>query len=201
MALFQRFQRNDQLIQVTQAVPAATAADESFIKLIVGLGNPGNKYDGTRHNIGFAVIDMFRENNDFPDWQEKSKFKAFVSEDFIAGKKIILAKPTTFMNDSGQAVRALKDFYRVDDKDIIVIHDELDLPFETVKQKLGGGSAGNNGIKSIIAHIGENFSRVRVGVRNDLLDTMDSADFVLAKFSKDEQKKLPEILEAAQKII
>jgi PTH1 family peptidyl-tRNA hydrolase len=138
MALFQRFQRNDQLIQVTQDIPVASVADESFIKLIVGLGNVGKDYDGTRHNVGFAVVDEFRKKNKFPAWQEKSKFKAFISEDFLDGKKVILAKPTTLMNASGDSVRAIKDFYKIDNKDIVVVHDELDLPFETVKQKMGG---------------------------------------------------------------
>ncbi len=201
MALFQRFQRNDQLVQVTQDIPVASVADESFIKLIVGLGNVGKDYDGTRHNIGFAVVDEFRKKNKFPAWQEKSKFKAFISEDFLDGKKVILAKPTTLMNASGDSVRALKDFYKLDNKDIVVVHDELDLPFETVKQKMGGGSAGNNGLKSLISQIGEDFSRIRIGIKNDLLERMDAADFVLSKFSKEELPKLKNIVSDACKLM
>lgn len=201
MALFQRFQRNDQLVQVTQDIPVASVADESFIKLIVGLGNVGKDYDGTRHNIGFAVVDEFRKKNKFPAWQEKSKFKAFISEDFLDGKKVILAKPTTLMNASGDSVRAIKDFYKIDNKDIVVVHDELDLPFETVKQKMGGGSAGNNGLKSLISQIGEDFSRIRIGIKNDLLERMDAADFVLSKFSKEEMTKLKSIVSDACKLL
>ena len=201
MALFQRFQRNDQLIQVTQDIPVASATDDGFIKLIVGLGNVGKDYDGTRHNIGFAVVDEFRKKNKFPAWQEKSKFKAFISEDFLEGKKVILAKPTTLMNASGDSVRALKDFYKLDNKDIVVVHDELDLPFETVKQKMGGGSAGNNGLKSLISQIGEDFSRIRIGIKNELLERMDAADFVLSKFSKEELPKLKNIVSDACKLL
>lgn len=197
MALFQRYTRNDQLIHVTQDIPAATAVDESFIMLIIGLGNIGKEYENTRHNIGFTVIDAYRKEQGFPDWQEKTKFKAFISEDFINGKKIVLAKPTTFMNNSGEAVRTLKDFYKITNKDIVVIHDELDLPLGTIKEKVSGGSAGNNGLKSIISHIGEDFKRIRIGIKNDLLEKMDAADFVLAKFSADEKKQLPKVTEAA----
>lgn len=201
MALFQRFQRNDQLIQVTQDIPVASVADESFIELIVGLGNVGKDYDGTRHNIGFAVVDEFRQKYKFPAWQEKAKFKAYISEDFLNGKKVILAKPTTLMNASGDSVRALKDFYKIDNKDIVIVHDELDLPFETIKQKTGGGSAGNNGLKSLISQIGEDFSRIRIGIKNDLLDQMDAADFVLSKFSKEETTKIKEVIADACKLL
>lgn len=197
MALFQRFQRNDQLIQVTQDIPKSAMTDDGFITLIVGLGNIGKKYDGTRHNVGFSVVDSLREKYQLPKWQDKPKFKALISEDFVGGKKLILAKPTTLMNNSGEAVRALKDFYKLKNTDIIVIHDELDLLFGTVKQKQGGGSAGNNGIKSLIAHIGDDFNRVRVGIKNDQLEMMESADFVLSKFTSDEKKQLGDIIQAA----
>ena len=198
MALFQRFERSDRLIQLTQDIPAATAANnESFITLIVGLGNIGKQYDRTRHNIGFEVLDTLQKKLDFPKWQEKTKFKALISEDYSSGKKIILAKPTTFMNASGEAVQALKDFYKLDNKDIVVVQDEYDLPFGTVKLKQGGGSAGNNGLKSLISHIGDNFTRIRIGVRNELAEKVDTADFVLGKFSKEEQKQLKSVIQAA----
>lgn len=197
MALFQRFQRNDQLIQVTQDIPKSAMTDDGFVTLIVGLGNVGKKYDGTRHNIGFTVVDALRVQHELPEWQEKPKFKALISEDFVGGKKVILAKPTTLMNNSGEAVRALKDFYKLKNTDIIVVHDELDLPFGTIKQKQGGGSAGNNGIKSLISHIGDDFNRVRVGIKNDQLEQIDSADFVLAKFNSEEKKQLSDISQAA----
>ena len=193
MALFIRKQDNENfLIKRIRNIPGITEgpSDDSFIQLVVGLGNVGKEYDGTRHNIGFAAIDRYHSENNFPKWQEKTKFKAYISEDFIAGKKVILAKPTTLMNLSGEAVRALKDFYKLQNSDITVIHDELDLPFGTVKEKQGGGSAGNNGLKSLIAHIGEDFKRIRIGIKTDHLEKLDAADFVLAKFSSTEKKHL-----------
>lgn len=181
-----------------------------LVRLIVGLGNVGKKYEKTRHNAGFMAVDAYREEKDFPEWQEKQKFKAHISEDFMAGQKVVLVKPTTLMNLSGESVRALKDFYKVQNEDITVIHDELDLPFGTVKSKNGGGSAGHNGLKSLIKHIGEDFHRIRIGVKNvQLVDStsspsvkqIDSADFVLANFSQQELKKLPEVIqEAIEKI-
>lgn len=197
MALFQQFQRKDRLFELIQDQSSEAGQTESFIKLIVGLGNIGDKYSGTRHNIGFQAVDTYRQQHDFPAWQEKSKFKALVSEDFVAGQKIILAKPTTFMNLSGESVRALRDFYKVPNEDIVVIHDELDLPFSAIKEKQGGGSAGNNGLKSIISHIGEDFRRIRIGIKNDQLEQMDAANFVLAKFSAEEKKQLDTIIKTA----
>lgn len=200
MALFIRRQDNEnQLFKVTRDVPgiAKENEDDGFIKLIIGLGNVGKQYEATRHNSGFIALDSYAKENNFPKWQEKTKFKAFVTEDFIGGKKVILAKPTTLYNLSGEAVRALMDFYEVSTKDVIVVHDELDLPFGAVKNKQGGGSAGSNGLKSIISHIGADFRRIRIGIKNDLLEKMDPADFVLSKFSKEEKKQLDEIIKTA----
>ena len=197
MALFQKFQREDNLFQLVREQPTASHQEEGFITLIIGLGNVGKEFNGTRHNSGFMAVDTYAKENDFPAWQEKGKFKAYVSEDFIAGKKVVLAKPTTLYNLSGDSVRALKDFYKLDNKDIIVMHDELDLPFGTVKEKQGGRSAGSNGLKSIISHIGADFKRIRIGIKNELLEKMDAADFVLAKFSSTEKKQLDEVIKAA----
>lgn len=197
MALFQKFQREDNLFQLVREVPAASNEEDGFITLIVGLGNIGKKFDGTRHNSGFMAVDTYAKENGFPAWQEKAKFKALVTEDFVGGKKVVLAKPTTLYNLSGEAVRALKDFYKLSGKDIIVVHDELDLPFSSVKEKVGGGSAGSNGLKSIIAHVGADFKRIRIGIKNDHLEKYDPADFVLAKFSSAEKKQLPEIIKSA----
>lgn len=201
MALFQKFQREDSLFQIARDTPSVSNDEGGFITLIVGLGNVGKKYDGTRHNIGFAVLDAYQEANEFPDWQAKTKFKALLSEEFVAGKKVILAKPTTYMNLSGESIKALKDFYKLQNSDIIVVHDELDLPFGTIKEKQGGGSAGNNGLKSIISHIGEDFRRIRIGIKNDQLENRDAADFVLSKFSATEKKQLPEIIQKSQEVL
>ncbi len=206
MALFQQFQRKDSIFELIQDQSGESAETESFVRLIVGLGNIGKEYEGTRHNIGFSAIEAYQKERGFPDWQEKPKFKASLSEDFVAGRKIILAKPATYMNLSGEAVRALKDFYKLQNSDITIIHDELDLPFGTIKEKQGGGSAGNNGLKSIISHIGEDFTRIRIGIKNELLadstssqstKKTDAADFVLAKFTSEEKKQLDEIIKAA----
>lgn len=196
MALFQKFQQRDQLFTIARQEPT-TSQDEGFIKLIIGLGNIGKEYEDTRHNCGFMTVDAYAKVNNFPKWQEKAKFKASITEDFIAGKKVVLAKPTTLYNLSGESVRALKDFYKVDNADIVVVHDELDLPFGTVREKAGGGSAGSNGLKSIISHIGADFKRIRMGIKNDLLEKYDPADFVLSKFTSAEKKQLDEIITAA----
>jgi peptidyl-tRNA hydrolase, PTH1 family len=202
MALFQKHTINDQLVHIVREEPVAANDEGGLVKLIVGLGNIGKEFVGTRHNIGFEVVDAFARHQDFPKWQEKKKFKCNTTERFMNGQKIILAKPTTYMNASGDAVKALCDFYKIAPRDVIVIHDELDLPFETVKTKRGGGSAGNNGIKSIIAAVGEDFARIRIGIKNDQLEKVDTADFVLAKFSSSEQAHLQEIItEAVSKII
>ena len=199
MALFQKFQREDNLFQLVRENPIAANDEDGFIKLIIGLGNVGKEFEETRHNSGFLAVDCYAKENSFPKWQEKTKFKAHLTEDFINGKKVVLAKPTTLYNLSGEAVRALKDFYKLGNKDIIVVHDELDLPFGTVKEKIGGGSAGSNGLKSIISHIGADFKRIRIGIKNELLEKMDPADFVLAKFSSKEKKQLDQIIETAIK--
>lgn len=197
MALFQKFQREDNLFQVVREAPSTSNEEEGFITLIVGLGNIGKKYEATRHNSGFMVVDSYAKEKSFPAWQEKTKFKAFVAEDFVAGKKVVLAKPTTLYNLSGESVRALKDFYKVNNKDIIIVHDELDLPLGTVKEKVGGGSGGSNGLKSIISHIGADFKRIRIGIKNDLLEKYDPADFVLSKFASAEKKQLDTIIKTA----
>lgn len=161
--------------------------------LIVGLGNIGKQYDGTRHNIGFDCLDSFAEQHDFPAWIEKKDLRCHVTSRVIGDSKITLMKPTTFMNDSGHAVMAVQQYFKISNSDTVVVHDDLDIAFGQIRARVGGGSAGNNGIKSLIQHCGENFNRVRIGVKNDLLEKMDSADFVLAKFSKEEQGSLPEL--------
>lgn len=201
MALFIRKQSNEnQLFRIARDVPGQSegpADEDGLIKLIVGLGNVGKQYENTRHNSGFLALDSYAKINGFPKWQDKPKFKALITEDFIGGKKIILAKPTTLYNLSGAAVRALMDFYKITPRDLVVVHDELDLQFGVVKEKQGGGSAGSNGLKSIISHVGADFKRIRIGIKNDLLNKTDSADFVLNKFSSEERKQLDNVIETA----
>lgn len=169
-------------------------------KLVIGLGNIGPEYQMTRHNAGFIIVDNFAAQQGWK-WQEKPKFKAIVAEGLLDTQKVILAKPVTYMNLSGEAVRALKDFYKIENHDILVIHDELALPFGTVRTRLGGSDAGNNGIRSVIAHIGSDFARLRIGISNEQRVHMDAADFVLARFSTTEKSDLLPLQEKASQLI
>lgn len=171
--------------------------------LIVGLGNPGQEYDLTRHNIGFYCLDRFAKTTDFPTWSSKSALHSLITIKTIGQSRVILCKPQTFMNDSGRAVQAVQHFYKVVAEDTLVVHDELDLPFGQLRLRSGGGSAGHNGIKSLIAQGSENSQRLRIGIGNSVSarSTTDSADFVLAKFSKTEQARLPELAAAVTNIL
>ncbi|KQQ94432.1 peptidyl-tRNA hydrolase [Leifsonia sp. Leaf325] len=173
--------------------------------LVAGLGNPGPGYSGNRHNVGQMVLDELagRISTSF----KTHKANALVAEGRLrpGGPKLILAKPGTFMNLSGKPVAALLKFYSLDASRLIVIHDELDVPFDTVKLKQGGGHGGHNGLRDIIAAIGTpDFTRVRVGVGRPP-GRQDAADFVLHDFSSTEKKVLPNLLtdaaDAAEHIV
>jgi peptidyl-tRNA hydrolase, PTH1 family len=170
------------------------------MKLIVGLGNIGPHYVNTRHNTGFAVVEAYASHNGM-EWSDKRAFKAHIAEGNVHGEKIILAQPTTYYNLSGEAVRAIKDFYKIDNQDILVVHDELDLPYGTIRVRHGGSDAGNNGIKSIITHVGDDFSRIRIGIANERAATIDAADFVLSRFNSEEVAQWPDIMHHAQDAI
>lgn len=168
------------------------------MKVIIGLGNPEARYNGTRHNTGFAVVDTLTKDAS-KNFQVKDKFKAHVAEGSIDGEKVLLVKPLTFYNESGQSYRAIVDFYKLEQGDILVIHDELSLPFGTVRTRVGGSDAGNNGIKSIKAHGGDKTARIRIGVGNEHRSVMGDTNFVLGKLSKDEhtifnEQLVPKIL-------
>lgn len=156
--------------------------------LIVGLGNIGEKYQLTRHNIGFMVIDEITKNLSTSNIQ-KSNFHSTLEKSAYD----LYAKPTTYMNNSGMAVQAIKEYYKLEMEDIIVIHDDIDLPFGTVKFKIGGGHGGHNGLRSIDAHIGKEYIRVRIGVGKPQ-DKADVANYVLNNFSKEELNKLADII-------
>src|SRR5882762_5438852 len=170
MALFQKKSNT------SSAAPLYTLGLQKTV-LIVGLGNPGKEYDKTRHNIGFAALDSFAAKLDFPDWITKKDLKSLISTQTIGDTRVVLVKPTTFMNLSGEAVQAVQHFYKVPDSQVVAVHDELDIPFGQIRTRLGGSDAGHNGIKSLIAHIGDGFGRVRVGVSNDISQKADSTDF------------------------
>lgn len=170
------------------------------MKLIFAQGNPESKYNGTRHNVGFFVIDALADAHN-AQWQPKSKFKADCAEVTIDSEKVLLVKPTTYYNVTGESARALKDFYKIENNDILVIHDELALPFGTLRTRGDGSDAGNNGIKSLNAHIGTDYARLRIGVYNDKRSQTGDVDFVLGKFTNEEQAALPDITNAAHAII
>jgi PTH1 family peptidyl-tRNA hydrolase len=158
------------------------------MKLLVGLGNPGAKYEENRHNIGFKVIDKILKLNDFSDF--KSKFQGHFSEGRVGGygDKVLLLKPQTYMNESGRSVQALAQFYKIDPERIIAFHDELDLVPGKMRVKFGGGHAGHNGLRSMQAHLGvPDFWRVRLGIGHPGHKDMVSP-YVLSDFAKAERE-------------
>lgn len=162
--------------------------------LIVGLGNPGQEYDLTRHNVGFLAIDEFVSKSDqMEEWISKNDLKCLLSSGRISEKRVIAIKPTTFMNLSGEAVLAVSNFYKIHPDNIVVIHDELDIDFGQIRLRVSGSSAGHNGIKSVSKLIGEDYGRIRVGVGPKTPEQMASEDFVLQKFSEAEQEQLPNL--------
>jgi peptidyl-tRNA hydrolase, PTH1 family len=161
--------------------------------LIVGLGNPGSKYAMTRHNIGFMAVDSIAHDHGFSRWS--SKFKAEIAEGEIAGEKIILMKPQTFMNLSGESVGEAMHFYRLQPAQILVIHDELDLPPGKIRIKTGGGAGGHNGLKSIDGRCTKEYRRLRLGIGHPG-DKDRVASYVLEAFEKDERTWLEPLLDA-----
>lgn len=171
------------------------------MKIILFQGNFPEKYAGTRHNVAFAFADFLAEKFG-AKFVEKAKFRADLAEISLSGEKILLVKPRTYYNETGFSARALCDFYKVDFRnDFLAIHDDSALDFGVVRTRKSGSDAGNNGLKSLISVFGEDFSRIKIGIANDFLAKMDSADFVLAKFSKAESEKLPQIFEICESFV
>ena len=164
--------------------------------LIVGLGNPGSEYVRTRHNVGFMAVDALA--GDSASW--KSEKNALTTRMEVEGQRIILAKPQTYMNNSGVAVLALMTFYKVPLENLIVIHDDMDIAVGSLREKIGGGSAGHNGIKSIDANVGRDYRRIRIGINHprDFDLKMDAADWVLGRFTDDELKKINTVISEIQ---
>ncbi len=162
------------------------------MKLIVGLGNPGEKYAGNRHNIGFMAVDEMARGYTFAPW--KKRFQGYTAEGQIGLEKCILLKPSTFMNESGRAVGEAMRFYKLSLGDVIVIHDEIDLKPGAIRVKTGGGNAGHNGLKSISAHIGNDYMRVRLGIDHPG-DKALVANYVLHDFAKADLEWLVPVLE------
>lgn len=185
MALFQRNPHSDKEHQ-----PLFSVGVNKNI-LVIGLGNIGKEYEQTRHNIGFACIDAFAKAHEFDGWVEKKDLKCLMSTKTLGDTRVILCKPTTFMNLSGEAAQKVAHFYKIHHEQIVAVHDELAIQFGQVRTRIGGSDAGNNGVKSLISHIGTDFGRIRIGIDGNKPAQMDSADYVLAKFSKEEQRQLP----------
>lgn len=162
--------------------------------LVVGLGNIGVEYAQTRHNIGFMAIDRYKESHDFDGWIEKKDLLCYQSTGMIGNTRVILIKPITMMNSSGEAVQKVQHFYKISESDTLVIHDELDIDFGTIRTRAGGSSAGHNGVKSLLEHLDEGFGRIRVGIGPKTPAKIDSADFVLKKFNDEQSALLPKIL-------
>ncbi|MDR3497602.1 MAG: aminoacyl-tRNA hydrolase [Parvibaculum sp.] len=160
--------------------------------LLVGLGNPGPQYAFNRHNIGFMAVDAIVHRHSFSPW--RSRFQGMTADGTLGGEKVVALKPMTYMNESGRSVGEAMRFFKLEPRDVVVIHDELDLPAGKLRIKTGGGAGGHNGIRSIIQHIGEDFRRVRIGIGHPgSKDRVLSA--VLGDFSKAEMKWVEPLLD------
>ena len=163
--------------------------------IIAGLGNPTREYEKTRHNVGFDTIDVLADKLNTS--VDEKKFKGLYGKGIIAGEKVILLKPQTFMNLSGESIRPLADYYKVDPEDILIVYDDISLAPGQLRIRAKGSAGGHNGIKSIIAHLGtQEFPRVKVGV-GEKPSRMDLADYVLGHFSKEEQATMDEAVKEA----
>lgn len=183
-------------------IPAATPADKVVLpRLIVGLGNPGAKYDRTRHNIGFEVIEALVKRYPDASLVENKRFQGIAGEFRSGGERTVLLKPTTFMNLSGQAVRAVLDWYKLEPESVLVVYDDMDLPTGKLRLRLSGGAGGHNGMKSIIAHLGtKEFPRLRVGIgATDKGEKRDQAvvSHVLGRFAPEDRKIVDAVIPMA----
>jgi PTH1 family peptidyl-tRNA hydrolase len=171
----------------------------SEIKLIVGLGNPGREYEATRHNAGFWWVDEFASKNQM-SLKTESKFHGLAARSVLHGHELYLLKPQTFMNVSGRSVGALAQFYKIEAAQILVVHDELDLPPGSAKLKLGGGHGGHNGLKDIIAHLGtRDFWRLRIGIGHPG-DRAEVINFVLNAPCREEEELIRQAIQRAQDV-
>jgi peptidyl-tRNA hydrolase, PTH1 family len=165
------------------------------VYLVVGLGNPGREYEHSRHNLGFAVVELLAQRHRLGVFR-RSRHRALVAKGVIASSDVLLAKPTTFMNLSGDATRSLTNFYRLAVSQVVVIHDELDFTPGQVRIKVGGGDGGHNGLRSIIEHLGNDFIRVRIGIGKPA-SAARGAEHVLSGFAAAEQKLIDDAVGVA----
>ena len=168
--------------------------------IIVGLGNPGKKYANTRHNLGYITVEQLADR--FGIKIEKSKFKSLVGEGNIAGQKVLLMKPETYMNNSGEAVRAAMEFYKIDPENLLIVYDDLDIPLGKIRIRSAGSAGTHNGMRSVIRLLGEDgFPRIRIGIGTDK-NTGNLVDYVIGGFTKEEVAPLENAcLEAVDAII
>lgn len=179
--------------------------------LIVGLGNPGDKYGGTRHNIGFETLDALLKKYEPLDntvWEENKKTKSQIKKVEICGVQVLLAKPQTYMNNSGMAVSLLLSFYKLNPKEMIIIHDELDLPLGKIQVRYGGGTAGHNGLESVLEYVkSKDFIRIRMGISKPRLKTENAEirshdatrSYVVSHFTEMEHKDVRNMKKHVQK--
>ncbi len=161
------------------------------MRLLVGLGNPGEEYAGTRHNVGFMAVDEIVHRYSFSDFRDK--FKGSLAVGTIEGVEVLALKPKTYMNLSGESVAAVASFYKIKPEDIVVFHDDMDLPIGKVKVKTGGSPGGHNGLKSLDGHLGRNYVRVRVGI--DHPENRDAVvHWVLSRFSVTDRDVITDVL-------
>jgi PTH1 family peptidyl-tRNA hydrolase len=183
------------LFPATSHLPFALSHRGAIMKIIAGLGNPGDQYRMTRHNMGFLVLDALADDAGIAG--RKKKFDALIGDGRLGGHRVILVKPQTFMNLSGQSLRQVVDFYQITPEDLIVVHDDLDLPFGTVRIKVGGGDGGHKGVRSAMDHLGGGaFTRVRLGIGKPSFKD-DTEDYVLQRFPKTDLETLAEVVRNA----
>lgn len=168
------------------------------MKLIVGLGNPGKEYENTRHNVGFIILDRYLQKNNILNGKEK--FGGLYFEGFINKEKVIFLKPQKYINLSGQVLKQYIDFFKIDIDDVLIIHDDLDTPFGSVKLRLSGGSGGHNGLKDIENNIhSKDYKRIKIGISNN--KSIDTKDYVLGKFGNEDKEIMNSVIEKSIDII
>jgi PTH1 family peptidyl-tRNA hydrolase len=170
------------------------------MKLIVGLGNPGKEYEKSRHNVGFMTVDLLKTKLEFNNFKVEKKFNTSLADGNHMGERVILAKPLTYMNLSGEAIQKIAHYHKIQDRDILVIYDDLDLPLGKIRIRADGNPGTHNGVKSVSLSIGKNFPRIRIGIEArtpELIKQMDSADYVLAAFSAEEIEEIGESINSA----
>jgi len=172
------------------------------MKLIIGLGNPGDQYKNTRHNAGFMAVDHLVKAFGFDNFMKAEKFKSFVTEGLVSGEKVILAKPQTFMNLSGQSAQLLQNYYKVEPTDVLVIYDDVEIPLGSLRVRSGGTSGGHNGISSILKELATlEIPRIRIGIKPEKPFRGALEDYVLGSLTKMEETALSEVFETLPKMV